>query len=497
MHTTGFVPKVLVAGNVEQFRARLRANQAAEVIGSVSFIGKHNDQSFDLIKDQKILLNDRIVEVGELKNMAARSEFDYIVFLEHLHYWQYIYRLTAIGIPGSQILMYDFFEHNVGDQFCDYINEQLLFRLLKAKQTCSLFDADSYFVSDQYYIKPKSLDRLIIDGVRSEAKNYAIFGDFYAHIYDSPLDCRFRHYDAILLTAERNFDDLREAISSMKDMTDEFIVFVRKTSALQKNFAVQNVKGINGGWVMMKPSRNDDLAIYVVSHKKHSLTTLPDGYITIHAGRALGEDLGYIGDDTGDNISAFNPYLNELTALYWVWKNARQSIVGIAHYRRFFSGKDSTKFNVADIVTSAQARELLKKYDAIIGGQALFNLNSQNGWMVYDSEYDVKLAMSAINVIKKMLGRHQPEYVDAFEQIMNGRCLFPCNMMITRKYVFDAYCQWLFSFILPALDEFKDKLANVSVRRKRMLGFVAERMFGVWLLKNRLRLRELPIMVAP
>ena len=79
---------------------------------------------------------------------------------------------------------------------------------------------------------------------------------------------------------------------------------------------------------------------------------------------------------------------------------------------------------------------------------------------------------------------------------MNGQCLFPCSMMITRKYVFDAYCQWLFSFILPAFEEFRGSLENVSVRRKRILGFIAERMFGVWLLKNRLRLREFPIMVA-
>ena len=34
-----------------------------------------------------------------------------------------------------------------------------------------------------------------------------------------------------------------------------------------------------------------------------------------------GTDLGYPGDDTGENISDKNCYYSELTGLYWVWKN--------------------------------------------------------------------------------------------------------------------------------------------------------------------------------
>ena len=48
-----------------------------------------------------------------------------------------------------------------------------------------------------------------------------------------------------------------------------------------------------------------------------------------------------IGDDTGDNISELNRNFNELTAIYWAWKNydklGNPDYIGLAHYRRFLA----------------------------------------------------------------------------------------------------------------------------------------------------------------
>ena len=78
--------------------------------------------------------------------------------------------------------------------------------------------------------------------------------------------------------------------------------------------------------------------IYVV--KSMSDRTIEQGYELasyereILAGAELaGESLptGILPDNTGDNISVKNKQYCELTALYWIWKHAKEEIVGLAH----------------------------------------------------------------------------------------------------------------------------------------------------------------------
>ena len=56
------------------------------------------------------------------------------------------------------------------------------------------------------------------------------------------------------------------------------------------------------------------IRIYVMTHKKFEMPQSPL-FRPLHVGRACGEDLGYPGDDTGENISDKNCYYSELTGV--------------------------------------------------------------------------------------------------------------------------------------------------------------------------------------
>ena len=68
--------------------------------------------------------------------------------------------------------------------------------------------------------------------------------------------------------------------------------------------------------------------IYIVSHIPYE-GEVPTGYKVMYVGDMYKES-------GKDNINHLNPYLNELTALYDIWKNKKDKTVGLCHYRRYF-----------------------------------------------------------------------------------------------------------------------------------------------------------------
>ena len=85
-----------------------------------------------------------------------------------------------------------------------------------------------------------------------------------------------------------------------------------------------------------------NIKIYTMTHKPFKKPDDPV-YIPLHVGREISQDLGYMGDNTGEHISDLNPYYGELTGLYWIWKNETEAdIIGICHYRRYFINEDGS-----------------------------------------------------------------------------------------------------------------------------------------------------------
>ena len=82
-----------------------------------------------------------------------------------------------------------------------------------------------------------------------------------------------------------------------------------------------------------------NIKILVATHKPYWMPD-DDVYLPIHVGKAGQKDIGFIGDDTGENISYKNANYCELTGMYWAWKNLQADYIGLCHYRRYFTNSN-------------------------------------------------------------------------------------------------------------------------------------------------------------
>ena len=165
-----------------------------------------------------------------------------------------------------------------------------------------------------------------------------------------------------------------------------------------------------------------------MAHKKF---TPPEekGYIPLQVGAALHEDLGYLRDDVGENISDRNQNYSELTGLYWIWKNEKEAdITGLVHYRRYFLNARG------EILSEEEISETLGKCKAIVSPLAEF----EEGVTVR-SFYASKHHEKDLEILSGVIHELCPEYDKAFEEVMNGRVQNYANMIICRRELLDAY----------------------------------------------------------
>lgn len=211
---------------------------------------------------------------------------------------------------------------------------------------------------------------------------------------------------------------------------------------------------------------NKEIKILVACHKEDPQIRNGGIYFPIQVGKDLHPDidLGFQCDNTGDNISAKNGSYCELTALYWAWKNLKNvDIIGLAHYRRYFSEECLNKYSekIADS----------KVIIVAVPNITPFNLYTQ--YSICHNSRDLVL-------LDKVVEKHFPEYYPAFkEAIYRTNRLSPYNMFISSWKIFDDYCIWLFKVL--NIVERELNIDNYNTYQARIIGFLAERLFNVYL----------------
>lgn len=217
------------------------------------------------------------------------------------------------------------------------------------------------------------------------------------------------------------------------------------------------------------------MKIFVCTHKKID-NKLPKNYEYIQV-NALnnGKQYPLTDADCEDNISVKNPYFCELTACYYIWKNIKdEEIVGLAHYRRFFT---TNKFSssIKSYVNSPTIEKKLGKYDFITPKLFKTKETVKEHLLINVSEHDFDLLRESILKIC-------PEYLVAFDEVMNGNETYLLNMFITTKQKWNDYYKWLFEILFDL--EKKVDMTGYTIQQQRLYGFLSERLFTVYVKKN-------------
>lgn len=185
-----------------------------------------------------------------------------------------------------------------------------------------------------------------------------------------------------------------------------------------------------------------DIKIIVASHKKYWMPA-DDIYLPLHVGKEGKADIGFIGDNTGDNISNKNANYCELTGLYWAWKNLPAEYIGLCHYRRYFtrSNPRSCSKKKQVILTKAEWEELLNEHPIIVPDKRKYYIETNR------SHYNHSHYAKDLDMTEKIIQEKYPQYSEAFSKVMERTWAHMFNMFVMRRDYFDEYCNWLFDVL--------------------------------------------------
>lgn len=232
--------------------------------------------------------------------------------------------------------------------------------------------------------------------------------------------------------------------------------------------------------------RKKNICIYQVAHKKFvPVAAVP--YKPIYVGRGDNSDIPYLKETDGENISEFNSKINECTALYWIWKNDTSDYVGLNHYRRLFRSAVNPNWMLQDF----EVQLLMEWYDIVVAEE--YNTGEMSVLQLLSCQICQEAFEQTYKALDDIFEKIGGNDYRAFQYMMTGNMLYPCNMFITSREILEEYCTWLFPILFQLIEkvEIQEDWDNYS---KRVIGFFAERLLTVWLVQQDYKIKELPIL---
>ena len=158
--------------------------------------------------------------------------------------------------------------------------------------------------------------------------------------------------------------------------------------------------------------------------------------------------------------------------------------IGLVHYRRYFSGK-GLRVKGKTIASENELSTLLKDADCLVPCKRNYYIET-----VY-SHYQHAHYIKDLEAARAVIADKYSDYLNSFDSVMQGKILHLYNMFVIKKSLFEEYCHWLFTILFEL--EKKIDVSTYDSYQKRVFGFIAERLFNVWLQKNNIKLKEVEV----
>lgn len=200
-------------------------------------------------------------------------------------------------------------------------------------------------------------------------------------------------------------------------------------------------------------------------YKDKSLSSgyqMPEWVTPIQVGAALcKERVANLLDCDGEHISEKNGNYSELTALYWIWKNRLQSpsacdeqeYYGLVHYRRILELTEDDVLRLAD-----------NDVDVVLPYPMPYEPDIEMHHKRYLSQGDWNVVLEALHQVC-------PQDAERVSSVLRQRYFYNYNMILAKKEVLRAYCNWLFPLLEYVETHTTPRGAD---RRDRYLGYVGE-----------------------
>lgn len=464
-----------------------RIRQQIDFHKVVGIIDNDFSKRYQLICGLFVMQPERI---GEL-------EFDYVVICNTRAYSQMREQLMSLGVDSGRIVGWRYYLYHLEyktrilsrrdfDEICASLRQLSISSVLdighgiEKNAFCTGDTRMADRIKDiRIYSEGDMINPNVYNGTEKDAEkiDIAFFLDYFLNHSVEDLYVRIRtiaHKTRYIL------------VSVPYDDSDVWLEWAEADLGRWGEISVINGKAVRQ--VIIKLTRegiDSNDFMYVVTHKEFQIPQ-NSFYKPIYVGGFEPADTDALKDSCGGNIAYLNEKINELTAVYWIWKNTHSGDVGFCHYRRYFGQRLEGSNPYLGLMAREQAQDRLKDADMVVA-----TTKSTYPLCVADQLKNTLNVDAYEKCLKLYIDRMKevcPEYLETFYAVMDGIVLYPCNMFYAGWQIFDQYCSWLFPIVIDVAE--KMDVSGYDSYSKRVVGFFAERMLTVWILHNHIKVVE-------